>query len=360
MAGILASFWLVGCGTLSPAEATLGTVAVLASLGRVLAPRWRPVTGGIVLAAALLDLTLLRGIRPQRLLATTDTLFADGPALAELQAKMTPQDRAYRLPGGGLFPKSASLFAIPSIDDYEPLTARRYAEFLMMLRTGRRLVSVRDFHWREVFPFRLNPRLLALTAARYLVVDPLGTTDPRTQEAIQALEPPPAAVPVGRPLLVYENQQALPRAFYVPRIEVVSDPEEILRRLAAGRDDPRATALVERPVSTFFGLPGGRGPGEVTFVENDPERLELAVNAPERGFLLLADQYAEGWDATVDDRPVPIARANYAFRLVEVPKGRSTVRFEYVPPYATVGSMISAATLAVLLGAWLHARRREG
>jgi uncharacterized membrane protein YfhO len=67
---------------------------------------------------------------------------------------------------------------------------------------------------------------------------------------------------------------------------------------------------------------------------------------------VLSDQYFPGWRATVDGAPASIVRANYAFRLVEVPRGRSVVEFRYAPASVPIGAAVSGATLvglAVLL-----------
>jgi hypothetical protein len=118
----------------------------------------------------------------------------------------------------------------------------------------------------------------------------------------------------------------------VPRVEVVADPEALLDRLADAGDDLRQVALVEAPpASGDLGSANPPGAASVRFTRNDPEDVVLEVDAPGRGFLVLSDQYFPGWSATVNTGSVPIQRANYVFRLVEVPAGRSTVEFRYSP-----------------------------
>src|SRR5262249_9582685 len=87
------------------------------------------------------------------------------------------------------------------------------------------------------------------------------------------------------------------------------------------------------------------------FVRNDPEELVVEVDAPAHGFLVLSDQYFPGWFARVNGQAVPIQRANYAFRLVEVPAGRSTVEFRSAPRSLRRGACLSlaGAVLAVIL-----------
>lgn len=91
----------------------------------------------------------------------------------------------------------------------------------------------------------------------------------------------------------------------------------------------------------------------------EPEHLLLRVDAPERGFLFLSDQYLPGWRATIDGRPTAIIRANYAFRLVEVPRGRSLVEFRYAPASVRIGAAVSGATVIALAMFLWSTRRRH-
>jgi Bacterial membrane protein YfhO len=94
-----------------------------------------------------------------------------------------------------------------------------------------------------------------------------------------------------------------------------------------------------------MGVAGEVAPGSVAFLRNDPERVTLRVGASERGFLVLSDSYFPGWRATIDDVETPIQRANYTFRLVEVPAGESVVEFRYAPRAPWIGAVVSAVTL---------------
>ena len=112
--------------------------------------------------------------------------------------------------------------------------------------------------------------------------------------------------------------------------------------------------------SGFAGETGDHGAAAVDFVTDDPERVVLRVQAPARGFLVLTDQYFSGWQATVGGTPVQIVRANYAFRLVEIPAGPSTVEFRYVPQSVRLGAVVSALTLVGALATLVRRRRRTG
>jgi hypothetical protein len=250
--------------------------------------------------------------------------------------------------------KTASLFDVPTITDYEPQAARRYAEFLVMLRSGvpMRTVNAYMYASRGWLPPTFNRNLLDLAAGRYLVVE-------KADDVVAAvLRPAPSLVDEDDGARVYENASALPRASWVPRVAVVPRPEDMLHKLAVRWFDPWQVALVEAPpVSGFLGEapgPDGSAPAteanQPTFVRDDPESVAIDVQAPARGFLVLADQYRDGWNATVNGTPVPIQRANYAFRLVEVPAGRSRIEFRYAPRSLPQGALVSVVALLVAAG----------
>src|SRR4029450_2179104 len=108
----------------------------------------------------------------------------------------------------------------------------------------------------------------------------------------------------------------LPRAHFVPRIEVVPDDNAILDRLASAAHNPRRGALVERPPGGGFpGAPGPAGPGALpptgtVTLEDRSELVTLHVTATGPGFLVLSDQYYPGWVGDVNGQPAPILPAN--------------------------------------------------
>ncbi len=77
------------------------------------------------------------------------------------------------------------------------------------------------------------------------------------------------------------------------------------------------------------------GSKEVTL---DWDKSSLAFNAdPEvdsgaEGYLFLSDPFYPGWQAELDGEPVPILRADYAFRAVATPAGSGhTVTMTFRP-----------------------------
>jgi hypothetical protein len=271
-------------------------------------------------------------------------------AFSLVRERLTPQHRVAvvgRFNDFALAPKSPTIFRVPALFDYQAQTSARYADFFTFMRLGRPLRDVDDWYWPydQLLPPTLQRPLFDLTAARYLIVD-------------SRLDSVPSAMPAGVLRLaeldgvrVYENTQALPRARFVPEVAVVPGAE-ILPRLASPTHDARRVAVVERTVAG--GSPDARG--SVAFVADDPESIVVRVDATGPGFLALADQFASGWAATVNGAPQEIQRADWAFRLVAVPAGRSEVVFRYRPWSVRVGAVVSIVTL-VVVGAVLVRRR---
>ena len=90
--------------------------------------------------------------------------------------------------------------------------------------------------------------------------------------------------------------------------------------------------------------------GRVTSLEEQPDHLELAVEADRGTVIVVRDTFAEGWQATVDGVPAPVLRADGRHRAVPVPAGRSRVSLTYHPPGLRTGCGLGLASLLIALG----------
>ncbi|MBW3570556.1 MAG: YfhO family protein, partial [Gemmatimonadetes bacterium] len=159
--------------------------------------------------------------------------------------------------------------------------------------------------------------------------------------------------------IVYENPDALPRAYLVPTA-VTAPGETALPQMQRPDWEPAQVAYVDRPVQ----LPQGPLAGEAQVTAYEPDRVEVQTRANRAALLVLADNYYEDWKVRVDGREAPLLRANHALRGVVVPAGTHRVTFTFEPADLYTGWYLYLACMALLAlyGAYLlvaHLRRRR-
>jgi hypothetical protein len=160
------------------------------------------------------------------------------------------------------------------------------------------------------------------------------------------------------------------KATFVPGGEACSGDDAILKRLADPKWNPRSSILYAttgpgagKVYNTVRNTPdttpaAGTPPVKVT--RYTPHEIDLAVNAPTVGYVLINDQYDPDWQVTLNGRSAPLLRADYLLRAVTVPPGPSTVVLRYVAHYRLPGLTLpviatNACCDALLLLAWLAA-----
>ncbi|MDX2170122.1 MAG: YfhO family protein [Deltaproteobacteria bacterium] len=355
-AAVAALLWSGSTIGFLPGEWGLVVATLAALLLAAGVPRATTLAGAVLVGALALNLTWWRPPTFRHLIDGAQ-LYARRSVFEQVAARRTPQDRVYlvpRHPDHTMQHKTGALFGVPTVFDYESQTSRRWAEYFTYLRTGRPMTTIKDLIYPigGYLPPGLNRPLLDLTASRYLLVHPGSDT------VAQISGPPMPLIQFGEGARLYENTQAVPRARWVPRAEVVAEPQALLDRLASGTVDPSTTVLLEAPPpSGDLGTSAAAG-GAVRFTRDDPEDVELDVSAPAAGFVVLSDQDFPGWRATVNGDAAPILRANHVFRAVPVPAGHSTVAFRFRPRSVLAGFALSAAALiGALLLLWVGRAR---
>ena len=89
--------------------------------------------------------------------------------------------------------------------------------------------------------------------------------------------------------------------------------------------------------------------GSARIVIDDPEHVEVEVDAATAAYLVLADSFDPGWSATLDGQTVLIRPAWLAFRAVFVTKGSHRIVFRYRPAGFIPGLTLSGLTLGLCI-----------
>jgi Bacterial membrane protein YfhO len=132
----------------------------------------------------------------------------------------------------------------------------------------------------------------------------------------------------------------LPRSYVVGSARFADGSSALDLLLDPAFDFTREVVLSSAPVE----LPsrGFHGTSRILELVSDRVVIEADLKAP--GYVVLVDAYDPGWKATLDGDPVPILRANLAFRAVRAAAGRHVVEFSYRPIWLLRGLGLSLAT----------------
>ena len=155
---------------------------------------------------------------------------------------------------------------------------------------------------------------------------------------------------------IYENENFLPRAFLVEKTVVIKDEKEILKRLKSKDFNPASEVILEEVVEQYS---SGERAERVSREESadilkyEPNYVEVEAYIDAPGFLVLSDTYYPGWKALVDGKLNRIYKADYTLRAVYLEPGKHIVKFTYDPFSFKIGSIITLATIGVLLGLWI-------
>jgi len=194
------------------------------------------------------------------------------------------------------------------------------------------------------------PPAFRLLGVKYVLLPKPELMDPAQFELVYSHE-----------VAVYRNRDYRERALAVFDYQVDRDPAGILAQVRSGTFDPAARLLLEEEPERIESA-GAHASAEaaVHIISYEPDRVAIEASMPRPGFLLLLDTYFPGWSADVNGRATHIYRADYNFRAVSLPAGKSTIRFSYRPRSFVLGIVLAAACLLLLAGAWFWPRKDRG
>jgi len=131
-----------------------------------------------------------------------------------------------------------------------------------------------------------------------------------------------------------------------------------LRYLAGAGFQPEQTVVLETEASLPPpGVPAG--PSTAVIGAENPQHLEITVDAAADGYLVLLDTFYPGWQATVDGQPAPIYRADYIARAVFVSAGKHAVVFDYRPFWFWLGVGLAVGFGLIVVFTTIVARQKQ-
>lgn len=266
----------------------------------------------------------------------------------EARGWSTPAPYAALVPA--LAPNLPALYGIPSIDVY---------------------AGVALPHWQTLFGDHVKPALvppLVGHRADGLVVPEEYVRLLRLVGVTHVLSPEPVSggSSLGEPAFASEGGYVhrvpgASRAYHAPEARSIPADALAIPPLLAGALEDRRLVLIDEASSLPAVSPGASGPLEVEDVS--PTHVRIDVSGLGTGYVYLADAFFPGWQATLDGRPLELARANVFGRAVALDRPGRVLEFRFTSAPFELGALLSGLSLTSLLGllavASLRARRES-
>ena len=141
---------------------------------------------------------------------------------------------------------------------------------------------------------------------------------------------------------LYRVDGTVPRLYVVSKSVVEKEPLQALRRLTQPDFDPLRQIVLDSVIPIHASQ---RLSAQAKFERYQNTLVTITARSNQDAILVFADSFYPGWKAFVDGKEAKIAKANYFFRAVALPKGNHRIEFKYEPWSFRLGLIISLLTL---------------
>ncbi len=152
------------------------------------------------------------------------------------------------------------------------------------------------------------------------------------------------------------NDEAFGAAWFAKDIKLVKTAREAMSALDS--TNLKQTAIIEQAdlPKTLADYSATDDASTIELRKYTPNYLSYSVNCKEDKLMLFSDvYYPYGWVLTIDDEEVPIIRANYILRAVEVPAGQHRVVMKFAPKSLERTELLAYVAQSILFFAMLLA-----
>lgn len=144
-------------------------------------------------------------------------------------------------------------------------------------------------------------------------------------------------------ILIYENNQSLPRAFTVNNIIIVDNEGACTNEMKKEAFNPLETAIVivndnsldEKELNNYL-------PGEIEYLYEDDNNFIINTMTDSDSYLVISNIFYPGWKAYIDNEEVELFQTNLSFNGMFLPKGEHKVVLKYSPISYKIGFVISS------------------
>ena len=130
--------------------------------------------------------------------------------------------------------------------------------------------------------------------------------------------------------ILFENSNALPKAWFVSEIKSMQSPEDLVLFMNTNEFNPDSVALLTD--SNQITENSFSAEGNIKLLEYNPNYIEFDIETESEQFLVLSEiYYPEGWIAKLGDKEIDINQVNHVSRGVNITPGKNKLTLEFIP-----------------------------
>ena len=161
---------------------------------------------------------------------------------------------------------------------------------------------------------------------------------------------------LGNGNIALQNAHANGNAWFVNEVKFVPNADAEIQTL--GKLDLKHQAVADaRFESLLKGATDGQG--RIELKHYAPNELRYTSDNSKDGVAVFSEIYYPGWTATIDGKPVEVARVNYVLRALRVPAGHHEIVLTFRPTSVTTTEYIAYAAIVLLIVGFLFAAWRQ-
>ena len=219
-----------------------------------------------------------------------------------------------------LAPNIATYYKIQTIDGYDPLYLKSYAELIAASERGEPNINPPFGFNRIITPHNLDSKIVDLLNVKY-VLSLSDIASDKFKKVFQEGE-----------TRVYENKDVLPRVFFVKEVIVVKNEQEAINVMFKDDFNPKSTAVVVQPPGPEFegmSFPKSNCIGKAEIISYEENKVVIETENDCDAFLVFTDSFYPTWRGYTDGYSSDnlIFKTNYHFRGTLIAGGKHRIEF---------------------------------
>lgn len=245
---------------------------------------------------------------------------------------------------GNLEAQIGAYYKIPLIEGYDPLYIGRYGVFIRSAASGKLTEGERSV-------VKLDRQIDATdrvldTLGVVTVFNPRADTNQSWAYPVWNKKDRYDLIYQDDKFELYKSKKAINRPSLFFDYDVITSDKETISKFYDKNFDFTKKLILNKKPETLTGI---NGKGVASIEKETPNYIKILAESSAPSLLFLSDNFYPGWKVFVNGKGKEILRADYSFRAVELPNGKSTIEFYYSPQSLYLGFYIAGVGLLLLI-----------